>query len=151
VEFTRSLPQFYRMTRRKWDPAKYAGRKPLSSVIDRPLRLVRAPTGSQHWKEGLLHALDAETGDLVALLNPLNMRDPATGWDLSGSIAENGPGQRKRRRDSGTSLATGASQISRFDGGSSSAPSIQAQKFARCPERAQSAENISSYVIRTVI
>jgi hypothetical protein len=70
------------MRRRKWDPEKYKNRKALSTIVDRPLRLVRSPAATQHWKEGLLRIEDAETGELVALVHPLNLRDPATGWDL---------------------------------------------------------------------
>jgi hypothetical protein len=70
------------MRRMKWDPAKYAGRKALSTIMDRPLRLERAEAGSQHWKQGDLRVVDVDTGQVVALVNPLNLRDPKTGWDL---------------------------------------------------------------------
>jgi hypothetical protein len=70
------------MGRVKWDPAKYARRKPLSTIVDRPVKLIRAPMGSQHWKEGLLHVVDAETEELLAVISPIGFKDPATKWDL---------------------------------------------------------------------
>lgn len=69
------------MKKRPWDPEKYANRTPLSTVVDRAVKLIRPPMGSQHWKEGLLLVVDAETEELLATTYP-NFKDPKTRWDL---------------------------------------------------------------------
>lgn len=74
--------EFFKPRRGKWNPEKYASRKALSTIVGRDVRLVRAPAGSPHWKQGLLRVEDAKTGELLAIILPQGFRDPVTGWDL---------------------------------------------------------------------
>ena len=66
----------------KWDADKFAARKPLSTIVDRPIRLVRAAVGSKHWRQGLLEVVDNETGEVIATVSTGGFRDPATTWTL---------------------------------------------------------------------
>lgn len=68
--------------RGKWDEKKFAARTPLSTIVARNVRLVRAPVGSTHWKQGRLRVEDAETGELLAVVSPTGFVDPKTGWTL---------------------------------------------------------------------
>lgn len=70
------------MARRKWDEKKFAARKPLSELVGRQVYFTRAPSGSNDWKLGYLHIVDAKTGEIVATVSGLYLKDPATGWDL---------------------------------------------------------------------
>lgn len=74
--------EFFRKRPAKHDSAKYEARTPLSAVVDRPIRLTRAPQGTANWKQGLLLVVDVETGDILATVPPAELRDPKTKWPL---------------------------------------------------------------------
>lgn len=78
----REPAEFFKPRRGKWSAKKYAARKALSAIVGRDIRMVRAPAGSAHWKQGLLRVEDAKTGELLAIVDPQGFRDPETGWDL---------------------------------------------------------------------
>jgi hypothetical protein len=74
--------EFFAPPKEKFVRKAFTNRPALSSVMDRAVRFVRAPTGSSDWKQGLLRVVDAESGDVLAVVHPEGLRIQGKNWPL---------------------------------------------------------------------